>query len=161
MKIFAFSLEWLEKCQLWNFFPKLTKTTSFSKFMTSISSLNWWNSYPILNIVNFQCKFLVKVNTTIHYSLLHCIQICCYKYNLKIAPKSNKKMNKTIKSDIKTTTIFEIISCTNHILWMKWKQSHISVRVVWEQRDLHPLRTKWSQSEARDHNDLAKHSFHW
>lgn len=65
-------------------------------------------------------------------------------------------MNKTIKRDIKTTTIFEIISCTNHILWMKWKQSHISVRVVWEQRDLHPLRTKWSQSEARDHNDLAK-----
>ena len=37
-----------------NFFPKLTKTTSFSKFMTPISSLNWWNPYPILNSVKFQ-----------------------------------------------------------------------------------------------------------
>ena len=58
--------------------------------------------------------------------------------------KWTKKNNKTIKRDIKTTTIFEIISCTNHILWMKWKKSHFSVRVVREQRNLHPLRTNWS-----------------
>ena len=37
-----------------NFFPKWTKTTSFPKFVTPISSLNWWNSYPILNSVKFQ-----------------------------------------------------------------------------------------------------------
>jgi len=45
---FAFLLEQLEKSQLSNFFPNLTKTTS------SISSLNWWNSHPILNSVKFQ-----------------------------------------------------------------------------------------------------------
>ena len=117
-------------------------------------------SYPkFCEIPNFQCTFLVKVN--MYYNLLFTFTLYSnwlFLNTIKILHLKNpKKINKTIKRDIKTTTIFEIISCTNHILWMKWKQSHFSVRVVWE-RDLHPLRTKWSQSEARDHNDLAKHS---